>query len=553
MKKALLIFGVLILATALWGRLVVAALSAVQVKDVDPTGEASKRVEIDREVRELLDGRTPQQKKEDQEVYIEALKDGMSGEQARELAYSLRQSRYLASLAEEGDVVKLVENGEIYHLVTDIGFRHFPNAAKIARTYEVSLRTFRIRGLHQDGTVDVVTASGRSLIVARQNYAAHLPRPASQYRQVTVESNDKTEAVISMLSAVQEFGSGAGYGAGTPSVNDRAVVENFTRTASGWVLQKNTDVPAFIRQGSQAGSFSAVKIFSVKRAKDHTILRLSTVGGNGGEQMWIVASADHYDATAEINAEIRRASAVIHDGDDLPEEWMRALYSGNLGGYIRKSDRSSNITDNDLKQAASLGSKNFRHDSTSVFNALPAESSLFWSRVELLRMGLDMSDHTEWASVRQEVLQTTAAVSLPVKKAVKTEVLEEFGAGKSDVVLIVAHSEGGKLYLPGRNGEYISIDDLDRIARPDVPNRIVVLVTCQGGGVNSQATSMSEAILRNRLARTVYATPHNVDARTVGDLLTKLFASNQPVHKTLFDRGFVQIVFAMRRLASREG
>ncbi|HJX85403.1 MAG TPA: hypothetical protein VJ723_13780, partial [Candidatus Angelobacter sp.] len=124
---------------------------------------------------------------------------------------------------------------------------------------------------------------------------------------------------------------------------------------------------------------------------------------------------------------------------------------------------------------------------------------------------------------------------------------------KADVVLLIAHSESGKLYLAGRNGDYISVNDLDRIARADKPNRTVVLVTCQGGTVNSGTISFSEAILRNNLAKTVYATPHDVDARTVAELIKKLFVGNQPTHQTLFDSGFIKIVLTKTRLSSHEG
>jgi hypothetical protein len=74
------------------------------------------------------------------------------------------------------------------------------------------------------------------------------------------------------------------------------------------------------------------------------------------------------------------------------------------------------------------------------------------------------------------------------------------------------------------------------------------LITCRAGAVNSRTASLSEAILQNKLARAVFASSEDVDARIVPRLLEEMMSSGAGVRDALKKSGFTQIVFGMRFL-----
>ncbi len=548
-----------------------AAVATYSQEEIDPHANKERNPAAQKQFQEMYDGRTATERQGDEATRLNALAAGLSAEEADDLVRARQRSRYLASLARTKSVSDLLKDNQLEAIVADQNLHHFSKsplakdkpgtihaldvwqgfstiedfekALALRAAYERSLRLFRIYGYRQDGRIDLVTSSGRSLMIDDKSYASYLPEPPDSYSRIVVESN------------VQQFPTSTGRSTSyypifnpldsqpplPPDLVSTGTIQreevqrrngNWEKSATSVVKAPGAYLP--LRSDSDAKT----EILSVHRAAYYTVLTLTSESNE--HHVWIVSTSDSY-ATGEINSEIQKTRSVVHEGDELSEDWLKALFAGKLDAYVRKVDRSPNVTFTDLKVAGDLGSKNFRSDSTVLFNALPLESGIRL-RLELIRMQLSVSDAKAWSDLRDQTSRAADLASLPTRTGTKAEILDQLHSGALDVVLIVAHSVNGMLYLPGRNGDKISISDLDRSARSDTPNRIVVLITCNAGAVNSDTESFAEAILRNHLARTVYATPQMVDATKVPALLAELFRSGRPVRTTLYESGFTQIV-----------
>jgi hypothetical protein len=155
----------------------------------------------------------------------------------------------------------------------------------------------------------------------------------------------------------------------------------------------------------------------------------------------------------------------------------------------------------------------------------------------LLRRNTATYDRKTDYSDRLLAATSNGLSAVPAKKA---DVLHELQNGANDVIFIVAHGSGESIYLPGTSGDSISVSDLANIHRVIAPNRMAILITCKGGEVNRGA-SISEALLQHRLARTVFASPHDVDARDVPALVKGLVSSGRPVQEVMNQHQFHQI------------
>jgi hypothetical protein len=96
--------------------------------------------------------------------------------------------------------------------------------------------------------------------------------------------------------------------------------------------------------------------------------------------------------------------------------------------------------------------------------------------------------------------------------AEKEHLLEELREGDSNVVLIFAHSDGRQIYLPGKSGSSISVEELRAVKHWKSPDRVVILVACEAGTVNQGTESIAEALLASDLATTVFAYPGPINA-----------------------------------------
>lgn len=299
----------------------------------------------------------------------------------------------------------------------------------------------------------------------------------------------------------------------------------------------------------KAGIFTAppkaeLHTLRVTRIGDVEIVSMYPAGNEGGASIWVLTQEDR-TAIAEIADHILWTPGVAHEGDDLPED-LKALLAESDVPYIRKSDRSANASGYDLQKAAELGNQPLSVANTKIFNALPYEEDLLPSLRELRRMDLSLWQSKEWRELDSQLRSSAERNQLPMVIGSKTEVLQELHSGNSNIVFVVAHSSGDVTYFPGRTGETISLQEVSGLKRKSTPERVVVLVTCEGGTVNWENASLAEVLLQNRLARTVFASHKKVDARLVPELLQEISMKGVAIREALKKYGFQQIAGLVR-------
>lgn len=191
------------------------------------------------------------------------------------------------------------------------------------------------------------------------------------------------------------------------------------------------------------------------------------------------------------------------------------------------SRRSANRTLQERTFAALLGATVPGPKSTTIYNALPYEKDFRDSVLERRRMRISGSKE-DWDSANERI-RDALEVGMPGPDtsgirwiAQKEPLLKDLRKGNWNVVLIFAHSDGNKIYMPGKSGKSISVEELRSVSRTDAPNRAVILIACDTGGVNQGTRSLAEAILESKLATTVFAYPGLISPSVVPDMLQGL-------------------------------
>lgn len=246
----------------------------------------------------------------------------------------------------------------------------------------------------------------------------------------------------------------------------------------------------------------------------------------------------------ELERVIGDAKRVVQEGEELPREWRDRLQDKVY--YLRKSRLSPNIGLGEYEKAVELGKQPLSVANTKIFNALPYEQDLASSLRELWRMDLNLGQSKEWRNLDSQLSSSAERNQLPMVRASKTEVFKELQSGNSNLVFVMAHSSGEIMYFPGRTGESSSFKEASGLKREDTPERVFVLVMCKGGTVNSENASLAEVLLQNGLARTVFASQEDVDARLVPKLLQEILLKGVAIRETLKKYGFHQIAGLIR-------
>lgn len=229
---------------------------------------------------------------------------------------------------------------------------------------------------------------------------------------------------------------------------------------------------------------------------------------------------------------------------DLPnngvwQTWLRT----RCRHCVISSRRSGNSTISAKAFAALLATTPRKPQDITVYNALPYETDSVDSFRERTRMHIQGS-RKEWIEANGRV-STALGTANPEGQmmssltAEKASLLKDLGEGSSDIVLVFAHSDGTKIFMPGKNGSAISINELRAVKRKTTPNRVVILIACKAGGVNEQTGSIAEALLENKLAASVFAYPGSINLAYVPQMLNRL-RSGVPLRTAL--SGLYQIV-----------
>jgi hypothetical protein len=195
---------------------------------------------------------------------------------------------------------------------------------------------------------------------------------------------------------------------------------------------------------------------------------------------------------------------------------------------IVSSRRSANRTVQEKTFAALLGGITPRPKSMTAYSALPYETATVDSLQERLRMRIRGSKE-DWIAASHRIKDALQVGNvgqngnrLSWSIAGKEPLLKDLREGDSDVVLIFAHSDGSKIYMPGKHGSSISVTELRSVRRNSTPARAVVLIACNAGQVGQDTQSIAEAILESKLAATVFAYPSGISPSYVPEMLARL-------------------------------
>jgi hypothetical protein len=198
--------------------------------------------------------------------------------------------------------------------------------------------------------------------------------------------------------------------------------------------------------------------------------------------------------------------------------------------FVHLSAYSPNETPWQILEAGALGQTGISPKKTSIFNALPINSNWGTSIVELRRLGVG-GTRKEWRQLDRSIAEQSSQWN-HYRRATKRSLLEELAHGNDNVVILFAHGNSQRLYLPGAVGGSISSKDLDRIRRSQAPSRVVVLFSCNAATHDATKPPLADQILKNRLARTVFAADTQLDAQTIPAVLQKL-ASGERLRSSL--------------------
>lgn len=453
---------------------------------------------------------------------------------------------------------EIVGTPDLENLVHSPGFAYLKNARDFALAYTISTRHYRILGIKKDGTSDYIMISGAALYQLSQgDIRAALPLKPEQYERILGEyepPNDNLfERLLSNEQDHENWLASAGHYNDSYNVTlaiwRRIHASQTPKVPVGPIAQLEYHDGSLHATSAREG-FPAPKpykgpvVLSVERDQHDRWIRLSTssVGSSIGSQTWYIMKRPSDPSLADLAPYVASATLVIHTGDDLePRELDTILGKALPSNYVRWSQRSSGTSATDALNAALLGSKKLAAPSAKLLNGLPQEIGLLASLRELHRMELGIGQRKQWQRINAETEKVSQSLGLQTAVATKNSILTELTSGTSDVVFLIAHSLNGRMYLPTKDGEYISLEDVTKVARAVAPNRVIVLITCEAGQVNSDVESFAEAFIRVKAARAVFASPRLVDANSIPKLLRRVFGGNE-VRSVLSSTGFQQIV-----------
>jgi hypothetical protein len=240
--------------------------------------------------------------------------------------------------------------------------------------------------------------------------------------------------------------------------------------------------------------------------------------------------APHFLSQSDLQALYNSSTPVVNSGDVPHGSRWQQLTANHGEKVVIHEERSANAKWNDIAGAVELAGKPLNPANTRVFNALPQESSAAASQRERHRMQI-VGTGEAWKAVNERIRHETDGFHTEV--ADKKALLDELHYGHSSVIVVYAHFDGQRLYLPGAEGGTLSVDEIakiDRVGDPAVRDRVIILAACSTAAPTDSG-SLASLLLQKGIARTVLATDHPYDARDIPDLMARL-RSGKPVRES---------------------
>ncbi len=224
--------------------------------------------------------------------------------------------------------------------------------------------------------------------------------------------------------------------------------------------------------------------------EDYKILT-QLVPPNSGQNSWgwpevgpfAILSADKTQALDELLR--NNPSLIIHRGGLLPHKWYEVIKNSGRP-YVRVTPDSPNQDFSGIQEAAELGGQRVASKGFRILSALPKLDGWLSGYWELYRMDLRMGQRDAWerlltALKNQSLLDRMSPIT---KDSLQSELL----GGSGDVVFVIAH---------------------------------------------------------NKLAKTVFASPTDVDASTLPALMKDLLSEGGELRRTLEKYSYLQFVLRL--------
>jgi hypothetical protein len=468
---------------------------------------------------------------------------------------------------------ELLDDPELFRRIINLGdFWSLPNANQLARAWVISKRHYRVQGVTRDGKRDYVEIGGADLYrLSEGNCFVLLPKLRSEYSRVVVEFDPDNDTEIAELTRTH-FGNFSHVPITLDSVSNAvaklkepprkppsldAFLDGVPTTTKIQPMhlgvrrleyEPNNSVSSRHIDGHLNSNPPSVQVAHVhvsENRENWMQVRVEQAEANSSRIFFIknnVQNSKHENSgVGLLTSYLSRSEVIVHSGSEIPQFLGAALGVGTER-YVRRSNRSRAKTPKEIETAISLGGRVLRRDKTLIISALPQESGTLRSIRELFNMHLSAFQTTQWRDLTRRVRSLSERAQFNLEPASKLSIEAALSRGDDDVVFLIAHNESGRLYLPGFSGDFLTAADLAKLGRGDAPNRVVVLVSCEAGGVNQAVESFAEAILQNNLARSVFASDKLVDGQQIVDLLSDLLERGKSPRLVLGKSGLIQIV-----------
>jgi hypothetical protein len=193
-------------------------------------------------------------------------------------------------------------------------------------------------------------------------------------------------------------------------------------------------------------------------------------------------SVTHYKGvTAELQWHLGRISGgrLYVYGDHLPSVDFNALADAAGVDTVRRAPEVAKNFVETHRRLNRLSERRMSKEKTTLVNGLPS------TREELASAGLPAGGVNEWRAFR-DVVEQRVAGRYGQRIAGKTAFIQELRSGTSDMILIVAHSDGPAIYI-GR--DRITLEELQRLPKRNNAGtraRLALLLSCDTGKLTPQ-------------------------------------------------------------------
>ncbi len=212
-------------------------------------------------------------------------------------------------------------------------------------------------------------------------------------------------------------------------------------------------------------------------------------GSLAGRVEVLLKDTDNTNRVRKIVGERGQGARVFFYGDDLRSIDLTSIAKGTGVELIRRTNKTRNLF-SVQERLNTIASRAFDPERTVIVNGLPA------SREAVENMGPFAGPAERWLDFRESIDSSTPP-SVETT-SVKDDFVRHLEQGDSDLLVVVAHSDGFYFYL---NGSRMSLEEIgalpDRQKRSERP-RLALIASCNAGKTNSP--SMWRRILRRDYA-----------------------------------------------------